>query len=464
MITSQFIKKIKDFCISHDLFSHGSTCLAAVSGGFDSMVMLDILLKLRSFFKISIQVAHVDHGLRKESGFDAEFVRKISQEKNLVFHLLKAGVKEIKNKYSFTIEEAARIERYRLLKELAENIRAQRIVTGHTASDQAETILFRILRGTGPLGLTGILPHLDKLIVRPLLCVEKKDIIKYASENRIPHVEDESNKNPEFSRNKIRNNLIPCLEKNYNPEITKRLSSLAVNMEGVRKIIDSAVEQDFHGIVSKDSGKIVLNLQNLKSCRKELIPYILLRIFREMTSVGGHLYEAHIADLLCLINSESGTKKISLPLSIVAEKKYGILEFYRKSEKNIPFFPMPSVIIESEGIYEFAGKRFSVEKRKAPFDFSHDVTHNNAFFDACSIDFPFVLRHPEKGEKMTIMGMKGSRLISRILIDLKIPVSERGQTAVIARDKDVLWLAGLRRSGLYPVTLKTMDVIIFRII
>ena len=233
-----FIKTVSNYIRKEKLFSPGSLVLVAVSGGVDSMVLADVLYRLREALRIRMSVASFDHRLRPDSGSDVEFVRDWAEGHGLPFW---GGSKDIavlaqgKN-----VEDAARRERYAFLRAAAAKCGASAIATAHHRDDQAETLLLHLLRGSGVTGLGGMHPDRDG-IVRPLLCVCRSDILNYAASHNIQYREDSTNTSVQYLRNRIRLELLPVLAE-YNPAISAQLNATAAICRDEDALLDDLTE------------------------------------------------------------------------------------------------------------------------------------------------------------------------------------------------------------------------------
>lgn len=227
-----FVKKIKDTIERYDMLRGGERVLAAVSGGPDSVAMLMVLADLRNLLGIEIVVGNIDHGIRgAESERDSRFVKELAKSLDLEFvHEKMDLAKKLGDKMS--VEEKAREKRYGFLAARASEKRCDVIATGHTLDDQAETVLMRVVTGTSPFAISGIPPVRDESgikIIRPLIRVEKSEILEYLFASGCAFVEDSSNKSTDYNRNKFRLEIIPFLEK-YNPKLKRSLANLADGM------------------------------------------------------------------------------------------------------------------------------------------------------------------------------------------------------------------------------------------
>lgn len=219
-------QRVTEYCRTRGLLGPQDRVLVAVSGGADSVALLHLLAELRRVLAPELVVGHVDHGLRTGSAEDADFVRDLARDLGLPF-LVRQVHCHIPGR---STEETARERRYEALREMAQESRASRIATGHTATDQAETVLLRLVRGSGPLGLAAILPVTREGVVRPLLCTTREEVRDYLRSRGLPWREDPSNRDPRFLRNRVRQEVLPRM-RDLNPRIDFALAALAEDLE-----------------------------------------------------------------------------------------------------------------------------------------------------------------------------------------------------------------------------------------
>ena len=218
------LPRIADFATRHAMFLHGARIGVAVSGGADSVFLLHVLRELAPQWNLALSVVHIEHGIRGAASLaDAEFVRSLAASFGLPFHLHTANVAAEPD----NLEQAARRARTAFYRSLIAARTLDRIATGHTRSDQAETVLYRILRGSGLAGLAGILPVTDEGLVRPLLEVTRGEIEAWLRERGIQWREDETNQDRAYARNRLRHEILPLLAENFNPRLEDALANLA---------------------------------------------------------------------------------------------------------------------------------------------------------------------------------------------------------------------------------------------
>lgn len=327
MIKKRLIEKIVLLNKKYGLFGKDDRTLLAVSGGIDSMVMFRLMIEIRKISGVELAVGHVDHGLRKDSVKDREFVMSQAVAAGVAFQCARVDVRGYAEKNGLTIEEAGRRERYRLLREFADESGCARIATAHTASDQAETVLMRLIRGTSVFGLSAIMPATGDGIIRPMLSITRKEIARCAGEMKVKYVEDPTNRSSEFLRNKIRHKLLPFLEKNFSPDVEDTLAAVAVDAFEMRDVIDSMVS----GIIS--AGCVFTeNSIALTDCRAipgQILPYVFNRIFTLLTGESGGLYREHLNKLKEIAASGKKTLNYQLPRGVIVTKSGDEIRFFR---------------------------------------------------------------------------------------------------------------------------------------
>ena len=304
------IEKVIETIKKYNLIEDGDKIILAVSGGPDSISMLDILYKIQQNEKINfkIVVAHVNHMIREEAMEDAIYVKNFCKKRNIEFYLKSIDVKKIANNNKIGTEEAGRKERYEFFDELAKKINANKIAIAHNKNDNVETVFMHILRGTGINGLKGIEPKRG-MYIRPLIECERKEIEEYCEENNLEPRIDKTNFENIYTRNKIRNVVIPYVQKEFNQNIIQtidRLSKLVIEEE---EYMDKQVKKVFNDLLLfEDEKEIQIDLKKFNSLEKviksRLILYTITRIFGSSEGIE----KIHIEDIIKLCSNNIGNK------------------------------------------------------------------------------------------------------------------------------------------------------------
>jgi tRNA(Ile)-lysidine synthase len=299
MVFEKFNRAVKTHC----MVQCGDKVIVAVSGGADSIALLHLFLQIRKQYQLELIVGHFNHKLRgEESDADEEFVKRMACHYNLTCitdHVFSSQGCPVLEQYS---EARSRQKRYEFLTRLAETQSAQKVALGHTMNDQAETVLMRLIRGSGTLGLAAIPVTREKLFIRPMLHISRKEILTCLRDNQLPWRQDSSNAGDKFLRNQIRHQLIPVLENHYNPHIVELLSQTATHLREDAEALSELTSEVFmrEALVSEDT--ITWNAEKLASfpagVTKNLIRYSFFKFRKNSEFVSARNVEA-IRELLC---------------------------------------------------------------------------------------------------------------------------------------------------------------------
>ena len=318
---------VLDYIKKNNLIRENDKILVAVSGGPDSICLLNILYNIKERLKIELYVAHVNHLIRKEAKSDAEFVKEFCDSKNIEFFYKECDVKEKAQTEKISTEEAGRNARYEFFEEIANKYSINKIAIGHNKNDLAETLIMNILRGTGTQGLKAILNKNGKYI-RPLLDVDREKIEEYCEKNNLKPRIDLTNFENNYTRNKIRNIVIPYVKKEFNPNIVETLTRLSQIATEEQDFINLEVEKAYKKILLSEesenikiSGKKFVEIHT--AIQKRTILYIINRLFGNTKQIE----KKHIEDIIKLINKNIGNKYLTPNKNLKVSIKKGIVEF-----------------------------------------------------------------------------------------------------------------------------------------
>lgn len=319
------INKIKHALRRHNLISKGDKIIVGVSGGPDSVCLLYILNSLKEELNLKLYAAHLDHMLRKNSGKDAAFVRGLAKKLGIPAVIARVDVKTLAGNGS--IEEVARNARLKLFSKAAKSFKARKIALGHNFDDQAETVLMRLLRGSGLHGLSAIQPKKiinGKTIIRPLLETRRKDIERFLKSRRIKFCFDESNLDDVYLRNRIRNKLLPLLEKKYNKNIRQVLASLADSSTSDYDYLSKAAAR------FPEAKKTAFRLKRLISMHPAMRRLLLRNAITRVKGDTRRIGFVHIKELEDLIFNRPSHSIVDLPQGISVRKSLKTVSFYRR--------------------------------------------------------------------------------------------------------------------------------------
>jgi len=453
-MNSEMISRVRDTLNKFSMLHGGERVVAAVSGGPDSTAMLHALFLLRDEYGIELAVAHLNHNLRgAESKRDLEFVREKSGEYGLEFftRTLRAGL--LKKTSDEGLQAAARERRLAFLSDTAKKFKASRIAVGHTMDDQAETILMRVMTGSGLAGLSGMWP-VRGLLIKPLIETNRAEVMDFIKGYGLSYIVDSSNLKDSYLRNNIRHRLLPFIKENYNPSIVSTLARTAELLRHDNNYID-AIARHLGVVIKKTQREVVLDAGRLRGLHHALLTRVFLSSagsFSRRSRIGS----SHIMAFIELVNSNKPNLRMTLPGGLTVRREYGrIILTPRSLPEAKPFdtaLLVPGVTkIRGIGSFEttlIEGRLVSRGKGTACFD-----------YDAIGKKLKARSFHP--GDRIRPFGMKGHRKVKDIFIDEKIPLGRRGRTPLVFADDEVLWVAGIRQSEACRVnqdTAKTLKI------
>ncbi len=419
--------------------------LIAVSGGPDSMALLHLFLR----WDLSrIGVFHLNHGFREEAYRDAELVEDYAQKAKIPVYIANYDVTAYLKESGQSPQQGARKIRYRLLKKHAAEKNYSRIALAHHGDDQAETVLMRLIRGSGLHGLGGI-PLRRGPFIRPLLTVYKEDILEYCRVYGVPYAEDATNLQPIYLRNKIRNELIPLLEKEYNREIKALLCQTAELVQRDEEELSRLAAEICRRHMSWRSGRLAFR----RSAFAGLSVAMQRRLLRTLIyNYRGHLLGVgfnHIEDWRRKLEEKS-VFELHLPhVRVFANANYIFVGDYEgvKWEEGV---------LEVPGSFETAG--FTIEAELFAAENLPQRPPNAEDFDYNSLKFPLLIRRRRPGDRLEPFGGRGSKKLKDLLIDAQIPAEERDCLPLIAAQDGILWIPNVRRSNIGALQAGTRQV------
>jgi tRNA(Ile)-lysidine synthase len=435
------LNKTAKFISDNNLFRAGETVIVAVSGGADSIALLDILANLKDM-KLTLVVAHINHMLRgEESEADAAFVSELSKSYRLPVELHSVDVRELSRTEKLSLEMGGRLARYAWFNDVATRYGATSIALAHHADDQAETVLMRLLRGSGTTGLAGIPLQSADRYVRPLLNCTRAEIEAYLHLKKISYRTDRTNTDLNFLRNRIRHELLPYLQ-TFNPLIHGRLANTAEILAADESLLDDITEKAFSRLATVSPDEVVINLPDSRNEPRGLR----LRLYRKaiLAAKGNlaHINFRNLLDIDALIFSDKANSGVDLPGGIRVNKCYqqlafGPADYYRRGagiELNIGgpgIFPLPE------------GKALSISITSPPEN-DNNIPVTSAYFDLSAVPFPWLVRTFKPGDRIIPSGMTGSKKIKDLFIDLKIPLHARRRIPLLFSNDKLFWICGVR--------------------
>ena len=441
---------IRDNLVKINFNFEKNSALIAVSGGVDSIVLLEILTLLN----IAGIVVHVDHGLRTNSASDSDFVAREAEKRGHKFETERFDVFEIASQNKQSIEEAARTVRYSYFEKISRKYHADYIFLGHHENDQAETVLMNLIRGSGTSGLSGMKVFRDGMYLRPMLLFSKQVIREYAFSRCLKYREDDTNKDLRFLRNRIRNELLPFLE-SYNPKIKNALSRTAVLLSADDDFFEKKIKKILSIIIDyQGKQSLSLDVRRLLSYHIAIQRRVLRLALTKLGLSGGFLVIEELLRLLGAGNSKVHHINNRLRVQCWSGKLYFSLE-----HSTPKFF---NISLTEKGKWDLGSGTLSVTRGNySDFERLLPLARKEvAVFDAKELAESVIVRSIRSGDSFTPLGLHGHKKLSDFLIDEKYPAIFRHRVAVVESRGEIVWVVGMRTSEYCKVVNDTETVVI----
>lgn len=443
------------------MLSAGEKVLVSVSGGPDSICLLNLLYNLQPRLGCELAVFHLNHKLRKAAAQEQIFVQKVCKRLGLPCFTKGFAIRKYAEKNNLNIEAAASQIRYQLLSSLAKKLSCQKIALGHTADDQAETVLMKLIRGSGITGLGGIFPVKQaeesgqSKIIRPLIEISHQEVLAYLKSQHLSYCLDISNLDQRYFRNRVRLQLLPQLEK-YNPRIRKSLVQISFFCQKLEEYFQQETLKIFPALAKCLPGKIIIDFNKLLCYNYVTQTYIIKKALG-LLKPKSEINFAHISSILNL--TQSG-KQIQLPDNLIVQRLYDklVLNYEKKKSLKIPTagLKIPGVTFIPE-----LNLKITVTIRKSKI-FNKSLIQRDKrkiFLDQDKIKSPLFIRLRKKGDRFSPFGGHGSRKLKDFFINEKIPRPERERIPLLIGNDKIIWVIGYRRAATAPVTENTKNIL-----
>ncbi len=452
-------ERVWKFCKQHKMIENGDKVIVGVSGGADSVCLLFMLNNMRKRLPFTLQVVHVEHGIRKEaSKQDAEFVKKLCQSLSIPLALFEIDVPQIAHKEKMSCEEAGRLVRYRVFANEAKKYQNAKIAVAHHMNDQAETVLFHMIRGSGLKGIGGMTPVREN-IIRPLLCMNRQEIEQYLYEKKISFCTDLTNQDLIYSRNIVRNKVIPILEEIQNTSV-ERIALVADEVREAEYYIEHQTELMIPEIVTDEVNGFFIDVQRL--CEKEPIirRYVIRAVLKKLYTEWKDITRTHINAILCLLEKPAG-KEVMLPKNTVARRLEGKI-FIGQTNKKTDIqtgeitIEVPVNLCGRTDIDDDCYLECSIFQREKVEDIPQNTY--TKWFDYDKIKNGLFVRTRRPQDYLCIDQQLKKQKLKDFFINQKIPQDERNKVLLLTVDHQIVWVIGYRISEQFKITEQTKQI------
>ena len=487
-MTADFLRHMHRFILQHEMIEPGETVIVAVSGGADSLALLYALHALCSQLNCRLHVAHLNHCLRPDADADAAFVQQHAAQLELPCTLQRVEVPLLMKQWKLSVEAAARKARYQFFEDVSTRIGATKVALGHHQDDTAETVLMNLIRGSGSSGLKGIAPVREGKFIRPLAGVTREQIEGFLTANGLVPRYDLTNADVYHLRNRVRHELIPRLECDYNPNIKVGLRRTADVLAAESEYLDTVAQEAFEMCRIRESdkdkvnavpGSMVLDRVRFRKFHIALKRRILRKGFFAMLGNTEDLSFTHCEAMLSLIDGETSNGVCALPKGLRFRRDYQYLIFERAVGVNSPYaagmarFAYPLVVpgttsvpaLQTEIIAMLGGTlssdalRLPDGKFEAIFDYEK---LQETLVDSVSKTHLLTVRNRRHGDRFQPYGMRGTKKIKDFFIDAKVPRYERDRTPMLVCGDEILWVVGYTTGDRFKIQPGTRQYLYLR--
>jgi tRNA(Ile)-lysidine synthase len=432
----------------HRLITPGEAVLAAVSGGPDSLALVHLLAARAAAWQLRLGIAHVDHGLRAESAHEAEVVARLAAKLAMRLHTERVDVRDLRRQWGLSLEAAGRQARYRFFEKTAEHHGYDKVALGHHADDNAETLLLNLLRGSGRLGLGGMAPMRAKRFIRPLIRATRADIEDYLNRHRLCALVDPMNADNCFLRNRIRHQLIPLLERDFQPRVRAVLHRSAEILREEEEWIEGLIEPLLQQVaLSRRPGCLAMEAGALRrlapAAQRRVVRAGLHRVRKDL----GRITFDHVEGILNLAQRPGGGGPLYLPHHLKVWCQGDILRIGEADKGPETFRADYSYRMERCGrvtVVETGDSVALTEVERDEVPEPHAANPFAVFLDAAAVEFPVTVRNFRPGDRFAPLGAAGTQKLKKFFIDHKVLREQRRRCPLLISRGDILWVAGYR--------------------
>lgn len=440
-----------DYVRRWSLLKSGESVVVAVSGGPDSTALLALMCDVAGRWDLQVTAVHLDHGINQEMGVSAwAQTRDLAERLGVRWIAKREDIPQRRKIEGGSLHQIARAVRYRFFTSVASEVGATVIATGHTADDQAETVLMRLLRGAGPLGASGIPPKRElrgATIVRPLLSHRKRTLRAICAERDLPFIEDPANVDLSFLRSRVRHEVIPLLEKAFGHEVVPHLAAFAGRLREEQEALDRDAQSILGDPqVERTPSAVVLPTALLESQSPSLQKRCVLRALEALQGQTPRIKAVHLESVAEAVARRRVGKKISLPGGWEVSVGSQAVRIERPVSEQPPLEPVSLQYPGSTDVPEL-GMRVRIEKRRVSPDALPTERENEVCMGDKAIRGALTLRTRRPGDTILPLGSPGRRKLKKVLIDRKVPRPMRARLPIITTgegpQEEILWVVGV---------------------
>ncbi len=458
--------RIRDFCRQKELFAPGDRVLLGLSGGADSVCLFLVLQALAKEWELTLFPVHVNHNLRgEEAKADQRFCEELCRRYDVELQVVSVPVAELAKEQGWTVEEAGRNARYQAFFKLAETLQCNKTAVAHHKNDQAETVLFQLFRGSRLKGLSGMEAK-NGTIIRPLLCVERKEIEGYLEKKQQAYCIDRTNLEEEYTRNRIRHRMVPVAEE-IQPRAVEHIAETAEYLGRVELLLERLGKELYEKCVSKQDSRIILQVEPLQCAERLLAERVIYDAL--CLAYGGKkdITAGFVSDCMELLFKQTG-RYITLPDGIVAERCYHELRIGRKEEQGKEAYYEEIHVFPYQTIWQNGLQKqcLTLELLELPEGLSLEKMERipkstyTKWFDYDKIKRVVSWKTPTAEDVIALYADGRGKRVLDVLKAAKVPKEEREQIRLLTEGTSVLWIPGIRGSEAYRVTEDTKRVLV----
>lgn len=452
----ELIYKVENTIDKNKMVSKGESIIVALSGGPDSMCLLHALYSLKEKYNIKLYAAHVNHMIRgEESDEDERVCREFCDKLGVELFCLGIDVERLAKERGISTEMAGRDERYKFFETVMEKVNGHKIAVAHNVNDQAETILMHMMRGTGIEGLTGIRAVRDGIFIRPIINITRKEIEEYCNVNKLPVRIDKTNLQPIYARNKVRLEMIPYIEKNFNTDIVSSLNRMSELLRRDEEYLQESAVKVFQRYCYIRQEKVII-YKDAFEYHQAIVSRVVRKSILQLKGNINNIQSIHIENIISLQKNDTGKTTI-IPGDIIVSNEYGdlVLKKHITKEKNKEIYfnlKKGKNIIDELGINIYIRDVYNIKK------INLRGKSNSKYFDINGVK-NITLRCRKEGDRFIPLGLGGSKKLKDIFIDLKVPREKRDTVPLLCFDDNISWIIGYRVSDKYKVNNNTNNII-----